>query len=189
MTFLPDAKCRPNFGVPQSGEPSWRSGEFSWSAKASQSCQLSQWCQGPQVRRGWWRRSRGSVRPGRPLLCFYLFEDWRPSTKFIPSMRNLFLFGEMRSLATYSTKKKLTATVSKAWEKENHLVQLFLGNLERLQQHPLLPLQVPGELQVQVLPAQVHLDEAFLELILKDRFHLGARILGFDKMTKEIKLQ
>ena len=97
----------------------------------------------------------------------------------------------MRSLATYSTKKKLTATVSKACKEENHQkTTLFLGNLKCLQQHHLLPLQVPGELQVQVVPAQVHLDEAFLKLILKDRFHLGARILGLTKilMTMSYRL-
>ena len=59
------------------------------------------------------------------LTCFLGSTMRADCTKFIPSMINLFLFGEMRSLATYSTKKKLTATVSKACEKENHLVQLF----------------------------------------------------------------
>ena len=37
-------------------------------------------------------------------------------TRFIPSLTNFFLFGEIKSLATYSTKKKLTATVSNAYK-------------------------------------------------------------------------
>ena len=49
------------------------------------------------------------------------FGDWGQVnfTKFIPSLINFLLFGDMRSLATYSTKKKLTATVSKACEKKS----------------------------------------------------------------------
>ena len=57
------------------------------------------------------RNQCNQVHLGNKILFWAILVD---CTKFIPSLINFFLFGEIRSLATYSIKKKLTATVSKA---------------------------------------------------------------------------